>query len=181
VSELLLLKDLYLHHRGLTSELSGALCQAASVCLARHHRPPTDFTVRVDAAEAKQSVQWEMPSPAARHSNANASDAIRDGAYAISLLFVEHCLHLVAIGRAEEATGADWYIAPFGEGFDANGEPNIDAPGVFRLEVSGQELGRIGARLTQKPEQLRKGKSSLPGIAAVVGFERTLVEIAHGE
>jgi hypothetical protein len=181
VSKPLFLKELHRHHRGLTPELSGALCQAACVCLARHHQPPTSLTVCIDAIGTISTLQWEIPSPAARHANANASDAIRDGAYAISLLCIENSLQLVAIGRAEEASGADWYVAPVGEGFDGNGEPDLDAPGVYRLEVSGQELGAIGARLTQKLEQLRKGRSTLPGIAAVVGFERARVEIAHTE
>lgn len=94
----------------------------------------------------------------------NADDATRDGAYSISLAVTEVELGLVAIGRAETRTGADYYAAPIGV---------QDFEQAYRLEVSGLDRGNksdINRRLREKVQQAHSGKSNLPAIASVVGF-----------
>ena len=174
------LTGLHLLHPGVTPELSGALCQAARVCMNRHHTSPTDLTIEVEATAHERELSWELPTPAECNAHANVADATRDGAYALSLLCLETTMGLVAVGRAEELTGADWYVIPSGQAvWDIFGFPDLDQPGVLRLEVSGQDRGPLGARLTEKLRQLQSGSSNLPGIAAIVGFERAWVKIAH--
>jgi len=97
---------------------------------------------------------------------ANNSDATRDGAYACALAGVELTLDLYAVRRAETLTGADYYLSnreDSGEDFEKQ----------FRLEVSGTDMenGEVQRRLRLKLQQLHKGTSNLPGIAAVVGFK----------
>lgn len=46
-----------------------------------------------------------------------------------------------------------------------------------RLEVSGQNVGTIGHRTLMKEKQVGGGNSPIPGIAAVVGFQRAIVAI----
>lgn len=86
---------------------------------------------------------------------------------------------LVAIGRADTGTGAD-YMAPKGttiedlEGFED----------VVRLEVSGVDRGAestVNRRLKEKLAQASAGKSDLPAMAGAVGFESKLIRLADCE
>lgn len=43
--------------------------------------------------------------------------------------------------------------------------------------MSGKDRGPIGHRIYVKRAQLEAGDSAIPGIAAVVGFERAIVRI----
>ena len=73
---------------------------------------------------------------------------------------------LVAVRRAETGIGADYYVGLGDAGRD-------DLEDCFRLEVSGVDVGDVGvvsARLRAKVEQARRGASSLPAIAGVIGF-----------
>ena len=82
---------------------------------------------------------------------------------------------LVALGRAENRTGADYYVAP-------KGTPRGDFESGYRLEVSGVDRGDrtvVAQRLEQKKEQTRRAESDLPAIAAVVGFKCFIVALAH--
>ena len=174
----IILDNLHEQHPGLTPELSGALCQAARVCMDRHHVSPNAIGVFVEEVEHSRELFWKPATAVEKNANANTLDATRDGAYALGLLSVETTLGLVAIGRAEELTGADWYVSPVGQKpYDAFGFPNLDAPNVHRLEVSGQDKGSLGARMTEKRKQLKAGHSALSGYAVVVGFERAIVRI----
>ena len=91
----------------------------------------------------------------------------------MSLAAAEVFLGLVAIGRARERTGSDYYIGlPGMQISPVDGE--LDYEEAFRLEVSGIDRcegdADLRRRVTQKVQQLRAGKSSLPGIAGVVAF-----------
>lgn len=172
---------LHLTHPGVTAAVSEALCEAASVCLARHHTPPIRLRVICRESDGEMVVSWPGPSQRARNSHAYDLDATKDGAYAISLICVEHTLRLVAIGQAEIGSGADWYVAPPGRGLDAFGAPDLDDPEVRRLEVSGTDTGSIDRRVQVKVAQVTKGDSVIPGLASVVGFERAVVRIEHAE
>ena len=81
---------------------------------------------------------------------------------------------LVAVGRAETLTGADYYVAP-------QGSMPGDLEGCLRLEVSGVDSGSntvVGRRLKNKLAQARRGLSDLPAIAGVAGFRARLVLLA---
>jgi len=162
-------------HPGLTDEVWDYHHQAACVCLDRHHAPPQPFDVRMDDARELLSVTWVPADAAARRAWANSTDATECGAYAVTIACAERVAGLFVVSRADVASGADWYVAPYGCGVDGNGDPDLDALGVRRFEVSGVDVGPVGARLTEKKRQLLEGHSDLPGIAAVVGFERAVV------
>jgi len=170
-------RDIDRTHPGVTPAASQNMCEAASVCLARHHEPPKRFSITCLGRFDTFLLQWEPPTPRARNCHANEHDATKDGAYAVILLTVERQLRLVAVGQAETGTGADWFVAPIGRGRDESGAPNLDHPEVLRLEVSGQNTGTIGHRIRVKQQQVARGSPSIAGIAAVVGFERAVIRI----
>jgi hypothetical protein len=154
--------------------VADAYSEAARVCLARHHTPPTLFAIDLSGEATKNSLPWEVPDNRTKGAWANESDATRDGAYAVSLAAVEVRRQLVAIMRAETLTGADYYVA-------APGSDPTDLETSYRLEVSGTNSGDVRQRLLQKQAQTRAGQSNLPAIAAVVGFKSATVAIAHVE
>ena len=77
---------------------------------------------------------------------------------------------MVAVHRAETKTGADYYIAPIGEELE-------DLENWWRLEVSGthSDKSTVKRRLRIKLDQARQGKSKLPALTAVVGFQVQLI------
>lgn len=164
-------------HPGLTPAVGDGYAEAARVCLARHHQPPSVFAIDVAGVGTENALAWEAPDDRTARAWANESDATRDGAYAVSLAAVEVREDLVAMRRAETLTGADYYVA-------ASGSDPDDLEHSFRLEVSGTDSGDMGVvrqRLMQKQAQARAGRSNLPAIAAVVGFKAIAVAIARVE
>jgi hypothetical protein len=124
------------------------------------------------------SMRWTPASPEARAAHFYEHDATKDGAYAVCLLCIEHRLDLVAVGQAEAGTGADWYVAPPEYArVDESGFPDLDVPGIHRLEVSGVNKGPVGHRLNEKREQSIRPGSCIPGLAGVVGFEYAVVRV----
>lgn len=170
------------NHPGLTEAVALAMCASACVCLHRHHRPGTKaFKVTVDGSASTHGVTWGRPTTREENVNRNADDASRDGGYALALVCLERMRDLVAVGRAEKGTGADWYVAPPGHGVDPLGRPDLDDPAVRRLEVGGHDdRPSLPYELKLKVKQLASGRSSIPGIAAVVGFEKARVLIHTG-
>lgn len=167
------LNSLYERHPGLTVALSGALFEAASVCLNRHHVSPVDVTVACNGRSSEQAVEFDTPDARTLNAWANDIDTTEMGAYGVSLAAVEVEERLVAVRRAETLTGADWYVAAIGTKTD-------DLEDCLRLEVSGVDTGGstvINARLQQKIQQTRNGASNLPAIASVVGFKERAVAI----
>jgi len=175
--EVLVLSELHEAHPGYTQVLHDSYCESARVCLGQFHASPTDIIVEVHDETHNDQLIWEATDQQTRNAQANLSDAACNGAYAISILCVERKFRFVAVGRAEELTGADWYIAPPGLGVDELGAPDLDCEDVLRLEVSGTVTGPTGARVTKKKKQLKDGQSSIPGIASIVGFKRPIVII----
>ena len=85
---------------------------------------------------------------------------------------------LVAIGRADTGTGADYYMAPRGTTI----EDLESFEDVVRLEVSGVDRGSesaVNQRLKEKLAQASAGKSDLPAMAGVVGFKAKLIRLAR--
>lgn len=172
------LENLHLAHTGLTEAMARSFCEASAVCLDRFHAPPLTVSVEHRGSTATLLLEWEPADASTRNAYAELYDSTRDGAYAVSFVAVEAHVGLVVIGRAEHGSGSDWYVAPAGKGIDEMGLPDLDDPEVCRLEVSGTLSGDLRRRLREKLDQLRHGLSSLPGLAAAVGFEhgRVLIE-----
>ncbi|MBM3497079.1 MAG: hypothetical protein FJX74_00255 [Armatimonadetes bacterium] len=171
------LVDLDRRHPGLTPSVAEAHAEAARVCLDRHHVPPVAIHVSADADPSEYRLDWEPADDQARATHANELDATRDGAYAVTFACMEHSMGLVVVGRAEHGSGADWYVAPRGLGFDEFGLPNYDDHVVMALEVSGVDTGPTGGRMREKREQLLRGAATERGVAAVVRFSRPTVEL----
>lgn len=160
-------------HPGLTLHLGGSYTEAASVCLNRHHVSPVKMSVTCGVKQTGRTIDFGKPESRTLKAWNNDTDATEAGAYGVALAAVEVEEELVAIGRAETQTGADWYVAPRGA------QPE-DLESCYRLEVSGVDTGSksdIEARLRKKIEQTRRGKSNLPAIASVVGFKEQMVLI----
>ena len=135
--------------------------------------------MKIDASfSSEHSVAWAAPTVRDHNANRNASDASCEGGYAVALMCLERRLDLVAVGRAEQGTGADWYVAPPGRGVDEAGEPNLDDPTILRLEVGGHDhRPSLPYELKLKVRQLQVGASTVPGIAAIIGFKKAQVLI----
>jgi hypothetical protein len=166
------------NHPGLTEAKAATLCAAACVCLDRHHRSPTSIDVHLDAAASRHSMAWAAPTVRDRNANRNEIDATCEGAYAVALMCLERKLDLVVVGRAEQGSGADWYVAPPGRGLNEAGEPNPDDPAILRLEVGGHDdRSDLPYKLKLKVRQLQAGASAVPGIAAIIGFKKARILI----
>jgi hypothetical protein len=171
------LKDLHRRHPGLTEAVARYYIEAAAVCLDRHHDPPVVFGLYHQELEYLASVDWEVTDTRIRSAWANSTDATEAGAYACAIAATELSRGLVAIGRAETLTGADYYVGLPGQNAD-------DLENCFRLEVSGTDLGTlvdIRARMRAKLEQVAAGKSNLPALAAVVGFRCRIISLGDLE
>ncbi len=168
------LDRLHERHPGLTQALGESYTEAACVCWSRHHTPPVTVSLKRGSTDDARVVNFGVPDARMRAAHANEIDATETGAYGVSLAAVEDVEGLVAVGRAETLTGADWYIAP-------NGTSIEDLESCIRLEVSGTSAGtsaEIKRRLLEKIVQASGGESSLPAIASVVGFKALEVAIS---
>jgi hypothetical protein len=168
------LDRLHERHPGLTQALGESYTEAACVCWSRHHSPPVRVLLKRGSMDDARVVDFVLPDQRMRAAHANEIDAAETGAYGVSLAVVEDVEGLVAVGRAETLTGADWYIAP-------NGTSLEDLESCIRLEVSGTSAGTsadIKRRLLEKIAQAARGESSLPAISSVVGFRALEVAIS---
>ena len=154
-------------HPGISEGVCAAFSEAAEVALARHHEPPTTpFSVSCEGTVTSRSLSWTAPTPVALRAWNNADDTTRDGAYILVVAAVEAALGMVALGRAETRTGADYYV----------GSPDTeDLESALRLEVSGVNAG--SDRVHKSPSQAEDhsgsaGVSNLPAMAGVVGFRQ---------
>jgi hypothetical protein len=171
------LEDMHLRHSGLTEAIARNNQEAATVCLSRHHTPPTMFRIENSGANEQAVVDWIPPNDHVRGAWNNRNDATEMGAYACVIAGIELSRGHVAVHRADTGTGADYYVAPPGTG-------KSDLERCYRLEVSGVDKGNdrdIRQRLIQKVEQARKGDSNLPAIAGVIGFAARMIVIADVE
>ena len=161
-------------HFGLTKAIADSYTEAASVCMDRHHKSPTEFHLDSSGARSITVVEWQAPDTRIRRAWANETDTTEAGAYACILAAVELSNDLVAVRRAETQTGADYYVA-------LKGRIPTDLEDCWRLEVSGVDRGpesTVMQRLRSKLEQAERGNSNLPAIAGVVGFRACLILLA---
>lgn len=166
--------DMAERHSGLTEALADMQTEAAGVCLGRHHHSPTEFDLHRHDVCMAAVVKWKQADERVRRAYANDTEATEFGACACVLAAVELIGGLVAIARAENGTGADYYIAPRGTTIE-------DLEGTVRLEVSGVDQGSestVNNRLKEKLVQASAGNSSLPAMAGVVGFKAKLIKLA---
>lgn len=160
------LRELHLRHRGLTEPVAHYYAEAAGVCLDRHHKPPSDFSIADTASVCVRAVTWPVPDDRVKDAWGNRDETTRDGAYALAIAAVEAERNLLAVTRAEVRSGADYYVAPAGSTLE-------DLETAIRLEVSGTDAGdelAIQRRLRQKVQQTRDGEADTPALACVVGF-----------
>ena len=175
------LRSLEAHHPGLDASASGHFCGAAAVALARHDTPPTRCNVDALGEHAEHLLWWNLPADDTRRAHNSRQDATRDGAYAVGLVFTHHRLELVAVARAEDGSGADWYVAPPGRGLTETGQPDFDDPMLHRLEVKGRDHGSLTPAVVQAAGQLARAPSELPAMLSIVSFADDRVVIAHVE
>ena len=171
----LAIRDMEQRHTGLTKAIADSCAEAASVCLDRHHEPPTVFDLDASGKQSSATVRWPAPDERTRRAWANDIDATEFGAYACILAAIELAAGRVAVRRAETMTGADYYVACPGEAAD-------DLENCLRLEISGVDRGSLATatrRLAQKLDQLARGAGNLPAMAGVVGFEARAILLAE--
>lgn len=164
-------------HPGVTRGLGACYDEAARVCLDRHHTPPKTIKIEDGGIEHPSEAEWSGADRRTRDAWANVIDATENGAYCLALAAIELTRGLVAVGRAETGTGADYYLGKPGETLE-------DLESSFRLEVSGTDLGsdaEMRSRMRAKKEQAMNGKSNLPAIASVVGFAALKIVSANVE
>lgn len=170
------LSNLDKRHPGVSQGIAMAYREAAEVCLGRHGRPPSVFSlIHDDGSAVVVDVDWSVPSSSLMSAWANVIDATEFGAYCVALAAVEITCDLYAVYRAETQSGADYYLAP--KDFNAT-----DLEDLVRLEVSGIDKSTpqiIASRLRQKLQQIRRGASNTPGIASIVVFDQLVVISAH--
>jgi hypothetical protein len=169
------LTNMHDRYPGLTPAVAAYYCEAARVCLDRHHNPPVVFALMHEDTESQAQVQWLSTDKNVRGAWANDIDTTEAGAYAFALAGAEFMQGLVAVRRAETGTGADYYVGLPGTGIN-------DLENCFRLEVSGVDAGHLAAlkrRLDAKITQAREGHSSLPALASVVGFKAMQIYLAE--
>jgi hypothetical protein len=167
------LESLEERHPGVTASIAGAYYEAASVSFSKYHEPPANVVVIDGTIEKRAQTNWDVPSARVLAALANDIDATEQGAYCVSLATLEAVRGLVAISRAETLTGADYYVASAGT------EPD-DLEEAFRLEVSGVgggDASDVRKRVGVKKAQAARGKSDLPALVSVVGFNALLIHI----
>jgi hypothetical protein len=164
------LNEMERRHPGLTQSIASTYCEAAAICLQRHHGSPVEISIN-HARELLATAMWIKPDECSIRAWANEVDATEAGAYGMALAAVEVADGLVAYARAETRTGADYYLGKAGLALD-------DLENSHRFEVSGISFAdktKIKARLQRKVAQATAGRSNLPAIAAVVGFSTKIV------
>lgn len=166
-------------HSGVTPAIGESYTEAARVCLDRHHTSPITMVIHwpgVEIPMRETIAEWAETTSRERQAWANETDTTEQGAYGFAFAAIE--LHgFFAVRRAETRTGADYYIA-------APGVPTDDLENCLRLEISGVDRGEeqsIRQRLRQKVQQALSGASSLPAIAAVIGFRARMIALAWAE
>ena len=167
------LDSMHDRHPALTEAITSAYQEAASVCLGRHHRSPVAIMLSDNGTESGADIRWISPDARTVGAWANTTDAAEAGAYCCVIAGVEYIRRLVAVRRAETGTGADYYVGPDGAG-------RSDLEDCLRLEVSGVDAGDnavVDARLRSKVKQAKRGESSLPALAGVIGFAAKVLMI----
>lgn len=167
--------DLASRHPGLTPPIASMTAEAAGVALDRHYESPQSLLIAGPAGRVQAEVSWGPIDERMRRAWNNGVSRTENGAVAIAIAAIELALGLVVVLRAETGSGADYYLAQMG---DELGEPED----WLRLEISGTDEGDekvLAYRLAEKCRQARAGRSNLPAIACVVGFQQLEARHVH--
>jgi hypothetical protein len=164
-------------HPGITPALWAAWAEAAVVTLERFHPPPSKAcTLTSGLRETAGTLKWRAATAQMRVAHGNEQNATEYGAYVIASAALGSLEGWRIAGRAQHASGADFVMLPANED---------DEEAFVRLEVSGMAKGadararaELKNRLSAKLSQLREGDENEPGVAAVFGYELTLLLIA---
>jgi hypothetical protein len=160
-------------HPGLTPAVASCYHEAARICLDRHYSSPVSVVIDSEGNQTQVLIHWNAADARCKAAHAYEMKATEKGAYACALAAVEVTQGLVAIHQAESKTGADYYMGTFDQPMD-------DLENSLRFEVSGIDRCNqraVNTRLAMKILQARSGKSNLPALAGVVGFEAQLIKI----
>ncbi|MFZ2029635.1 MAG: hypothetical protein WAU68_04945, partial [Vitreimonas sp.] len=171
--QFLAIDDLSARHPGITANIGPYYAEAAAVCLSRHHQTPISFALANNDETCSRLLAWTAADEATKAAWANWDDATRDAAYCLALAAIEDQRQLVAVGRAQTHSGADYLLLPSGTAVS-------DFESAIRLEVSGTDAGSnavIARRTKEKLEQTKRGESDSPAIAAVVGFKAKAITL----
>jgi len=166
-NRLLVIKDLDTRHYAIIKSIGDYFYDAASVCLNRHHKSPTVISIENDNSISKAEITWGKVDQRMLDAFADENEATEMGACACSIAAIELELGLFVLRRANKPFGCDYYIGPAGTTAD-------DLEDLYRLEISGMNAGTskdLTKRLKTKIRQTIKGRSNLPAIACVVGFQ----------
>ena len=171
--------DMASRHPGLTQAIADHYLEAARICLDRHHQPPINFDVEYDGDHETAETDWQPTDQQVRNAWANEIEATEAGACACALAAAELAMGMVAVHRAEQGDGADYYIAP-------NDQRRNDRAFWHRLEISGigadiDARGPIDQRVRDKLAQLTKGSDPRPGTAGIVAFKAKIIRLANEE
>ena len=169
--------DMHSRHWGLVKEVADYLRQGAVVALDRNHGPPVIFDVKdLDGFVMRTVVDWGQVDQRVRDSW-NHPNSTEQGACACAIAAWELLSGNLVVRRAEQPSGADYYVAP-------PTAPVDDLESQWRLEVSGcdhENAAGVRGRLRDKVNQLERGDSPLPGVAVVVGFRERLILFEYVE
>ena len=171
--------DMASRHPGLTQAIADHYLEAARICLDRHHQPPINFDVEYDGDHETVETDCQPTDQQVRNAWANEIEATEAGACACALAAAELAMGMVAVHRAEQGDGADYYIAP-------NDQRRNDRAFWHRLEISGigadiDARGPIDQRVRDKLAQLAKGSDPRPGTAGIVAFKAKIIRLANEE
>lgn len=153
---------------GITSDLGGTMCEAASVCLegCSHATGVSMAVTGTLSSSHPMPLSWPPATDQARRAYADPQFAAEFGAYGIAALVVERLTELTVVERSRKGTGFDYWLGP-----------KNDSEPLFqdkqKLEVSGILVGDEGdvrRRLREKLAQLRRGDVPIPGFGMVVHF-----------
>lgn len=153
---------------GITSDLGGTMCEAASVCLEDcSHLVGVTMTVTGTLSSTHPvPLTWPLATDQARRAYGDLQFAAEFGAYGIAALVVDRLTDLTVVERSRKGGGFDYWLGP-----KRNPEPLFQDK--HKLEVSGilsGDEGDVRRRLREKLDQLRRGAVPIPGFGIVVHF-----------
>lgn len=158
-------------HDGLTPSKLKDRCEVAAVALDFHHAPTSPCAVALlerNASPRDARICWPMTDVQQRLANLNDIKRAEEGAEGVAFATVWRVDGYRVVARAAHRSGSDWIL-------QRDGDPEDH---FVRLEVSGIE-GRDSpqSRLREKVRELRAGDDRRPGVAFVVAFSRSPVQL----
>lgn len=157
---------------GLTSQMGGALAQAAAVCL-EDQEHTVGVSLSVSGVFTKSfAVHWPEVSDQTRRCYNDPEEATEWGACGVAILLVLALTDYTVVERSRKGTGFDYWL----------GHEDDDLPFQHkaRLEISGIRNGNnsaIDRRVKQKLLQTVPTDGPLPALIVVVEFGNPLSKV----